>query len=523
MPLLYTLARNWVWPAVTVRCQTHPHEASERIQDYLGDTVLHWAAFGRAPLETVRTLLEVNPKLATIPNANGLLPLHVACSYRATSAVIKTILQAYPEAANSLSYKGSCPLICLCDYGGSSSYYLGMDIMNHHHDHRWVLHRSYDSVACIRAILETTHGMKSVTTVDPLYQRRPLYILNSRKNSADEHRNTESIRSMRMQQRAIRNDIQKLHSQEQRRQRLLIPIAATATTTTNNDDAWPEKVHLLELQLAVLEHDIRQYQFTEFWQKVSLLLVAEYQILQQQTFPEHGMGARMPRCMLQPVSDNDEDYQNDAAALEVLHASVGIPDCPASLQQSAILLYEHLLGKEKQHDDDDDDDTENDPSVLALHVAVSNPGASSKLVSNLIVAYPEATQRRDRNGKLPLQLALERMRNQHQHLLQCIRHSSGEEEEDDDDEDSIVRSNHDHPPPPYDDGGIWNLIEAYPIALLDEGIDLLLWGDAPSNENHRLGLLRPYLFSRLSMDALFTIFQACPTLLTIETHSCLTE
>lgn len=110
LPLLFGLARQWAWPAVLFRCQTHPHEATA--VDKNGDTVLHWCAFGQPPVDVIEALLRVCPQK---PNHKGQYPLHVACAYRARWPVI----HALREAAPYVDHTGSAPLHILCDYGCS--------------------------------------------------------------------------------------------------------------------------------------------------------------------------------------------------------------------------------------------------------------------------------------------------------------------------------------------------------------------------------------------------------------------
>jgi hypothetical protein len=76
MPLLFSLCKRWAWPAVTFRCQTHPHEAHVTIRDEKGDTALHWACFGNPPLDAIVALLNACPELAAATNQQGVLPLH---------------------------------------------------------------------------------------------------------------------------------------------------------------------------------------------------------------------------------------------------------------------------------------------------------------------------------------------------------------------------------------------------------------------------------------------------------------
>lgn len=76
-PLLYTLTKRWVFPAVLIRIQTHPQEVHAMLGDEEGNNFLHWACFGRAPLEIIQAFLSECPELARVQNvAKGLLPLH---------------------------------------------------------------------------------------------------------------------------------------------------------------------------------------------------------------------------------------------------------------------------------------------------------------------------------------------------------------------------------------------------------------------------------------------------------------
>lgn len=82
LPLLYSLCKRWVWPAVEFRCQTNPDEADASVQDRKGDTVLHWVCFGNPPPEVVEALLQACPRLASTANIYGKLPIHgKSCHY----------------------------------------------------------------------------------------------------------------------------------------------------------------------------------------------------------------------------------------------------------------------------------------------------------------------------------------------------------------------------------------------------------------------------------------------------------
>ena len=79
MPLAYSCCKRWAWPAVTFRCTTHPHEVHVSVRDEKGDTALHWACFGKPPLDAVEALLKACPGLASATNNEGQLPLHREC------------------------------------------------------------------------------------------------------------------------------------------------------------------------------------------------------------------------------------------------------------------------------------------------------------------------------------------------------------------------------------------------------------------------------------------------------------
>lgn len=435
MPFLYPLARSWAWEAVTFRCHTHPEEASAEYRDYLGDTILHWAAFGKPPVATVQALLTACPDTARVANHRGLLPLHVACSYRASAAVITAILQAYPAAAAINDSSGSCPLHCMCDYGGDTG--LG------------------DSALAVAAILQCDAGMASVMMKSQRYHRRPLYILNARKNLRDHQRDSERIRNTRLRQRLIRKE---------------------------RREDWPEQVQLQHELLEVLEAEVRPMEHTEFWRKVSLLAVAEYQHILAQDRKDITT-PRLPFCLLfEPENSEDASLKAEQQST-ILHACVGNPDCPPALQEYATLLYEPHLS------------VPDDRGRLPLHLAAATYSlpsveTSSQLLIALLDACPEAARVRDKNGCLPLSLALRRQRQKN-----AFRNDRAE---------CIVA---------VWTEGLGTLINANPLALLEE--DIFIFGeDCRNDDNCNINLLYSHVFARLSVNALFTIGQANPTLLT---------
>jgi hypothetical protein len=76
LSLLYKLVQSGAWEEVTLRCTSHPHEASPSVVDAHGDNALHRAAFAQAPLATIQALLRASPELASRPNQKQQYPLH---------------------------------------------------------------------------------------------------------------------------------------------------------------------------------------------------------------------------------------------------------------------------------------------------------------------------------------------------------------------------------------------------------------------------------------------------------------
>lgn len=274
----------------------------------------------------------------------------VACSYRASSDVIRALVQAYPEGAKVKTRRGgSTPLHLLCDYGCS--------------------------VDAIRAILETSAGLESVLLEDTTFCRKPLYILLARRNLAQFNRSVADLRSNLTRQRqpptsnqnpatlnrsngGARQPQPQRQPQQQQQQRLL---GAEAPPASN----WP---------------DVVPPSLCEFWQKSALLVLAEHHVYRSSANSH-------PHGPLPPM-----DLLDDSC---VLHACLGIPVCPPSLIEFALLLHpEQML-------------IPDDEGRLPLHIAASklnqDPSAKSILL-DLVTACPQAAQHRDVHQRIPLEL-----------------------------------------------------------------------------------------------------------------------
>jgi hypothetical protein len=349
LSFLYSLTRRWAWVAVAHRCETHPHEAQRKEQDVHGDTILHWACFGSPPLYVVEAILRVCPELVTIPNGKGLLPLHTACCYRASSEVIRALVQAHTPSAGRIvdsttEQGGSTPLHLLCDYGCRT-----------------------DS---LRAVLESPEGAASTQRNDRIYCRRPLEILNERKNMNEFHSHLAELR--RLTQRN--------------------PNALHLTEDGQRQDQTMETKLLLE-----------RIHTMGFWEKVELLAIAEY--TQQPLAPVEQLG--IPQ-----------------STTTVVHALLGLKHCPPPVLEFACFLMPHALLEKDDHGDlplhiaarrscDDmiQDILEAQPLAAAvpdatgslplkLYVGRRHVPSWNALMKAFIVAFPSAVEHLDLDRRL---------------------------------------------------------------------------------------------------------------------------
>lgn len=327
LPMLYSLAKSWAWQAVLVRCDTHPHEVSAEYVDHRGDNVLHWTVMGRSSDDVqgvVLRLLDLCPALARRPNKLGNLPLHVASSYRVSSDVLIPVLCAYPEAAGIPNGSGSYVLHLLCDYGASA----------------YVLHH----------VLQTAAGSSSIRMEDPIYRRRPLHILNGRKNLQMCQHTRDTLRTLRRKLRTLQagGGVVSNESEIDQCEEEII-----ALTQTNND----------------------------LWNKVAVLLVAEN--------------------TRQPLS------ANFPTPCEILHAAINIVDCPSSFQEQAILLYSDLLMRPMTTTTTTATSCgSTDRGAVPLHVAADR--GDTALLLDLVQACPAAATVRTVRGEFPLSTATRR-------------------------------------------------------------------------------------------------------------------
>lgn len=326
MPLAYSCCMRWAWPAVTFRCATHPQEVHVSVRDKNGDTALHWACLGKPSVDAVEALLFACPELAAAVNHKGQLPLHGEfwiCNLTVLDATTRSLSRNFPPTTVACSYRASSLVIRVLLRAFPEA--AGMA----NKDGSYPLHILCDYgcvVDSIRAVLETEGGVKSLMRKDCIFRRFPLQILNGRRGTNPDFDNL-------------------------RQERAKYAVG---------DETQYECLRMQEL--------VTSCEAVEFWQKVSLLILAEYK-----SSPFHAT----------------ENVKNEY----IVHACASIQDCPPRLLEYALLLYpEQLLMKDENG------------HQLPLHIAASRADAS---VKDVLRTNPGASKIRNGEGRLAVELAVE--------------------------------------------------------------------------------------------------------------------
>jgi hypothetical protein len=192
------------------------------------------------------------------------------------------------------------------------------------------------SVDTLRALVQTEAGAATVFKEDRTFRRKPLQILNGRKSLSNFFRSLDTMREARITQRALR-----------------------AEGGAGQED-----------ELQRLDRTVADFRDCDFWQKAAILTLVEY----------------LNRPLI------EDDHLDDA---RILHACIDSTECPQSVQEFAILLYEDQLL------------TPDENGQLPLH-KVARDGSPAFM--DVLAGNTSAASVRNEQGMLPLEIAV---RNQH--------------------------------------------------------------------------------------------------------------
>lgn len=297
-------------------------------------------------------------------------------TYRAPADVIRALIDAYPAGVKEPNGAGSYPIHLFCDYG--------------------------PSVDSLRALLETEDGASTISFRDRATGLTPLYILSAHKNVSQWRKAIVSMRQARQRQQTIRKKIQSRIMRQQLE--ILQPLEYSETFASeqaSESAAFSETSEIggstTQTELQRQERLIASFQQNDYWQKAALLVLVEYT---KQPLKEGG------------IADNE---------YSIVHACAGLPHCPSSLLEFAILLHADDLINKKDY-----------RGQLPLHVAASTHATSlatrrtnknvdhrgskwdrsEEILLTILAACHQAAFVKDADGCLPFAVAIKVQREQ---------------------------------------------------------------------------------------------------------------
>jgi hypothetical protein len=279
--------------------------------------------------------------------------LHTACRNKSPVETVQALLKACPALARVRNGKYHLPLHVASSYRAPdeviqtliNAYPESPGMMNGAGS--YTLHVLCDygcSVDTIQCILETEGGAKSARKTDAIFRLTPLYMLNARMNLHDFKRSLQTLRQTRQKQHGI---LQSIHGCQD------TSILMKAKVEIRN-----------------LESIVEPFHQNTFWRKASLLLLAQY----------------LKRALT----------GQDLVGSRIVHACVGIDNCPPSLLEYAMLLNMNELVKKDRK------------GRLPLHIASAAKDTSA--AATITMACPEAARVSDNRGRLALKSFLSKQR-----------------------------------------------------------------------------------------------------------------
>jgi len=115
---LYTAIQRKDWRGAEAVLDNTPHDASTWVARREADGKLRWrllplhaAIIFKAPLPTIKALLEVHPEAAACKDDQGMLAIHLAFRNGASDKVVEMLLHTYPQSVNIEDRKGRTPMV----------------------------------------------------------------------------------------------------------------------------------------------------------------------------------------------------------------------------------------------------------------------------------------------------------------------------------------------------------------------------------------------------------------------------
>lgn len=288
-----------------------------------------------------------------VDSRTGDTVLHWVVTRNPPSTVAKALVAGDSELVNVFNHFGKLPLHMACSHRASAE--VIQELVQA--DPRTAivrdgagfcpLHILCDrggSVSSLLAVLQTAEGVASIVVEDCIFGRTPLHILDQRKNLTMFTSCVETLRSLRKRER-------------------------DAKFFGNWNESDRRK----------LSNRMRDAKEMDFWGKARLLILAEYALSST------------------PIPKNASYSLDDSKNNGIVQACLGVGDCPLSLLEYALLVYnEELLVKNRD-------------GKLPLHQACASlkaPNEKEKIIAEVLWAEPKAAMVRSGDGALALELFL---------------------------------------------------------------------------------------------------------------------
>ena len=308
--LAYDYAHEGLWDKLVARCREYPSDCMYIDRFY--NTPLHLACRRNPPLFVVHALIQANSGALRIRTVDGLTPLHFACYCGSEYSIIQALLQAYPEAAG------------LCDQRGRTPLHFATAGL-----------RTSDRAKVIQCLLDVK---SDVVNWEDDRSRTPLTLLFE--DYAEEIEGDE-LQEVLSRMVTLRKKIK------------CAPQDSTGLDRLDADTG--EDGYALG---SIASHSgIDWDEVSECWESIMFLIKASYfhlyrdslllsTLLESEADNATFNSAQSSNSMEGTARSNnmgcwkptDEDYSSEAK-WNILHASVGVPHCPAKFVQIVINLY----------------------------------------------------------------------------------------------------------------------------------------------------------------------------------------
>jgi hypothetical protein len=115
---LYLAIQRKDWRGAEAAVDSDPHEASTWVARREPDGKLRWrllplhaAIIFKAPLPTIKALLDAHPEATACKDDQGMLAIHLAFRNGAGEKIVQLLLETYPQSVNIEDRKGRTPMV----------------------------------------------------------------------------------------------------------------------------------------------------------------------------------------------------------------------------------------------------------------------------------------------------------------------------------------------------------------------------------------------------------------------------